>query len=164
MRSRLRSLLLTLILFSFIACTKEMSKEAGNTTGTGAGDFYATIRGNLWNADSLQLILVSTDGVSINGLSRTGDQVSILLPAFKVGTYTLNAQSASYALYANILNNAANVYVSNAGTAGGIRSEPHGSDCYHSVGGATPSRSPSLTSSAPPSRSVRQASDRSGTG
>ena len=119
MKLRLRFFLLTLILFAFIACTKEMSKEGNNSTGPGAGDFYATIGGKLWNADSLQLVLVSSNGVSINGISKTGDQISILLPAFKTGTYTLGAQSSSYALYANLLNRNANVYVSNAGAAGG---------------------------------------------
>jgi hypothetical protein len=119
MSSRLRFLLLTLVLFSLNACTKELSKEGSNSPGKFAGDFYATIGGNLWNADSLQLVLVSSDGVSINGLSKTGDQISILLPAFQVGTYTLNAQSLSYALYANLLTSTTNVYVSNAGTAGG---------------------------------------------
>ncbi len=96
-----------------------MSKEGSNSIGPGAGDFYATIGGNSWNADSLQLVLVSSNGVSINGISRTGDQISILLPEFKAGTYTLGAQSSSYALYANVLNSNANVYVSNAGSAGG---------------------------------------------
>jgi|SRR5450432_433385 hypothetical protein len=119
MKLRLHSYLILLILFSFIACSKEMSKENGHGTSPGVGDFYATIDGNLWNADSLQLVLVSSNGVSINGLSKTGDQVSMLLPVFKVGTFTLNAQSVEYALYANLLNNVANVYVSNSGTAGG---------------------------------------------
>jgi len=50
---------LPLILFTFFACTKEMSKEGSNATVPKAGDFYATIGGNLWNADSLQLVLVS---------------------------------------------------------------------------------------------------------
>jgi hypothetical protein len=119
MKLRLRFLLLPFTLFAFISCTKEISDEVNNRTGPGAGDFYATIGGNLWNADSLQLVLVSPDGVSINGLSRIGDQISILLPTFKVGTYTLGTQSTSYALYANVLNPNANVYVSNAGSAGG---------------------------------------------
>jgi len=119
MKLRLRSLLLPLILFTFISCTKEMSEEGKNGPGPGAGDFYATIGGNLWNADSLQLVLVSSDGVSINGLSKTGDQISILLPAFKIGTYSLGTQSSSYALYANLLTANTNVYVSNAGAAGG---------------------------------------------
>ena len=63
--------------------------------------------------------MVSSNGVAVNGISKTGDQISILLPAFKTGTYTLGAQSSSYALYANLLNSNANVYVSNAGSAGG---------------------------------------------
>jgi len=119
MKLRLSSIFLTLILFTFFACTKEMSKESSNAPVPKAGDFYATIGGNLWNADSLQLVLVSSDGVSIKGLSRIGDQISILLPTFKVGTYTLSIQSTSYALYANVLNPNANVFVSNAGSAGG---------------------------------------------
>ena len=119
MKSRLHLFLVPLIVLSFIACSKEVSKENGHGLAPGVGDFYATIDGNLWNADSLQLVLVSSDGVSINGLSKTGDQVSMLLPIFKVGSYTLNAQSVSYALYANLLDNVANVYVSNSGTAGG---------------------------------------------
>ncbi len=119
MKLRLRSLFLFLVLFSFVACTKEISNEGNNGTSKGAGDFYATIGGKLWNADSLQMVLVSSDGVSINGISKTGDQISILLPTFKTGIYTLGAQSSSYALYANLLNSNANVYVSNAGSAGG---------------------------------------------
>jgi len=119
MKLRLRFLFLTLILFSFIACTKELSKEGAISPGKTTGDFYATIGGNLWNADSLQLVLVSSDGVSINGLSKTGDQISILLPAFKVGTYILDVHSASYALFANLLTSTTNVYVSNSGNAGG---------------------------------------------
>jgi len=119
MKLRLRHLLLPFVLFSFVACKKEISKELFNGTGTGAGDFYATIGGNLWNADSVQTVLVSSDGVSINGISKTGDQISVLLHAFKTGIYTLGAQSSSYAIYANLLNSNANVYVSNAGSAGG---------------------------------------------
>lgn len=119
MKLRLRFFLLTLILSAFVACTKEMSKEGNNSTGPGVGDFYATIGGKLWNADSLQQVLVSSNGIAINGISKTGDQISILLPDFKAGTYTLGAQSSNYALYANLLIPSANVYVSNAGAAGG---------------------------------------------
>ncbi len=119
MKLRLRSLFTTLILISFIACTKENSDESTNRTGPGAGDFYATIGGKLWNADSLQVVLISSNGVSIDGVSKAGDQISILLPAFKAGTYALGPQSSSYALYANLLAPNSNVYVSNAGTAGG---------------------------------------------
>jgi len=119
MKLHLRTCIFLLISILFIACTKEISKEGSNRTGQGAGDFYATIGGNLWNADSLQVVLVSSDGISISGLSKTGDQISMLLPIFKVGTYTLDAQSLSYALYTNLLTSTTNVYVSNTGTAGG---------------------------------------------
>ncbi len=60
--------------------------------------FTATIDGNLWNADSVQLILVNSNGVSITGISKTGGQLSIVLPAFKTGTYTFGGQSLSYAI------------------------------------------------------------------
>jgi Family of unknown function (DUF6252) len=119
MKSRLTFYLLPIFFLSFFACTKELSNENGHATVPVTGSFYATINGNLWNADSLQLILVSSDGVSINGLSKTGEQISMLLPAFNVGTYALSAQSVSYALYANLLDNVANVFVSNSGSAGG---------------------------------------------
>src|ERR1700733_3372848 len=119
MKWRVRSLILPLVLFTFISCTKEISDEVNTGTGPGAGDFYATIGGKLWNADSLQVVLTGSNGVSINGVSRTGDQISILLPDFKVGAYSLGAQSTSYALYANLLTPSSNVYVSNAGASGG---------------------------------------------
>ena len=109
----------SLVLLLFIGCSKEVSNESGHGSLPGTSDFYATIEGNSWNADSLQLVLVSSSGASINGLSKTGEQISMLLPVFKVGTYALNAQSVSYALYENLLTNISNVYVSNSGTAGG---------------------------------------------
>jgi hypothetical protein len=119
MKLRLRTLVLTTVVFSFLACTKEVSKEGAIPVTKTSGDFYATIDGFLWGADSLQLVLVSSDGVSINGLSKTGEQISILLPVFKTGVYTLDAQSHSYALNANLLTSTTNVYVSNAGAGGG---------------------------------------------
>lgn len=119
MKSRLTFNLLAIFLFLLIACSKEVSTENGNGTGPVNGDFYATIDGSQWNADSIQLVLVSSDGVSITGISKTGGQISMVLPSFKTGTYTLGAQSLSYALYGNLLTDVTNVYVSNSGTAGG---------------------------------------------
>jgi hypothetical protein len=137
MKLRFRFFVFILILFTINACTKEISKEGNidNSPDSG-GDFYATIAGNIWNADSLQLVLISSNGVSINGLSKAGDQISILLPDFKVGMYTLGAQSSSYALYANLLNTNANVYVSNAGTAGGTVSISSIDTVNHLVSGS----------------------------
>ncbi|HEV3222949.1 MAG TPA: DUF6252 family protein [Puia sp.] len=120
MKSRLSGYLLIAVLFSFISCSKELSKEK-NTPGTQIpnGDFYATIDGTQWNADSLQLVLVSNSGVSISGLSKTGEQITMLLPTFKTGNYTLNALSAPIAIYSNLLTNVSTVFISNTGAAGG---------------------------------------------
>ena len=118
MKSLFRFTLLAAFMISVTACTKETSSETGGSAST-KGDFYATIDGNQWNADSVQLILVSSDGVSITGISKTGAQVSMVLPDFKIGTYTLGAQSLSYALYGNLITDATSVFVSNVGTAGG---------------------------------------------
>ena len=120
MKSRLTQLTLVLVLFSFLSCSKELSKETGNgTTQQADGDFYATIGATQWNADSVQQIQVSNGGVSITGISKTGGQISMILPEFKPGTYTLNAQSKSYALYVNLLDAVPTVYISNQGTASG---------------------------------------------
>lgn len=120
MKSLLTQFTLALVLFSFLSCSKELSKETGNgTTQQTNGDFYATIGATQWNADSVQQIQVSNGGVSITGISKTGGQISMILPEFKPGTYTLNAQSNSYALYVNLLDAVPTVYISNQGTASG---------------------------------------------
>jgi len=102
MKSRLTIYILTAVLFSFVSCSKEMSMENG-IGPDGKGDFYATVDGNQWNADSIQLVLVGNNGVSISGLSKTGELISMVLPEFKTGSYTLDAQSASYSFYLNLL-------------------------------------------------------------
>jgi hypothetical protein len=119
MKPRITHFLLAAALFSFFACTKELSKETGGNVGPVNGDFYATIDGVQWSADSLQLIVVNSNGVTtISGLSRTGGLISMVLPVFKVGTYTLNAQSAPYAFYGNVFDTT-NIYLSNVGNASG---------------------------------------------
>jgi Family of unknown function (DUF6252) len=119
MKSQIRFYLIPLVLLSaFFSCTKEVSRETGGKTVSNS-DFYASIDGKLWNADSLQLILVSASGVAINGLSKTGEQISMILPSFKTGTYSLNSASVSYALYANLLDNVSDVFASNTGQAAG---------------------------------------------
>ncbi|HEY8733719.1 MAG TPA: DUF6252 family protein [Puia sp.] len=120
MKSRLIFCFLPVSLFLFIACSKELSKEnIGHVPAPVTSDFYATIDGKSWDADSLKLVLLTSNGVSINGLSKTGEQISMLLPEFKLGTYSLSTQTASYALYANLLDSSTNVFVSNSGSAGG---------------------------------------------
>ncbi len=120
MKSLLTQFTLMLVLFSFLSCSKELSKETGNgNTQPANGDFYATIGTFQWNADSVQQIQVSNGGIAITGISKTGDQISMILPEFKPGTYTLNAQSNSYALSVNLLETVPTVFISNQGTASG---------------------------------------------
>ena len=119
MKSLLSGCLLIASLFSFISCTKELSKE--NNTGTQIlnGDFYATIDGTQWNADSLQLALLNNSGFTISGLSKTGEQITMLLPTLKTGNYTFNALSVPIAVCSNTIVNTSTVYISNTGAAGG---------------------------------------------
>ena len=117
MHSRFSQWLLAAVLLLFISCSKEVSNE--NKIPSGKGDFYATINGNLWNADSIQQVLVGSNGVGIGGLSKTGEEVSMILPELKAGTYTLNAQSVSYALDGNVFGTVSTLYLSNVSTAGG---------------------------------------------
>ena len=117
MNIRLSQWVLWFILFSFVSCSKELSFENG--TKPASGNFYATIDGKLWNADSLQYVFESNGAMSINGLSQSGEQISMILPTFKTGTYTLDAGSDSYAYYTNVFTTPPAGYLSNTGTAGG---------------------------------------------
>jgi hypothetical protein len=119
MKSPPARILIAAALFLFVSCSKETSKELSHGVVPTQGDFYATINGNQWDADSLQLILVNNNGVTISGLSRTGDEISILLPVFKTGTYTLNAASLPFSFYVNVFGSLTNVYYSNSGSATG---------------------------------------------
>ncbi|HEY4965756.1 MAG TPA: DUF6252 family protein [Puia sp.] len=119
MKSLLPRNLLAAALFLFVSCSKEMSKELSHNVVITQGNFYATVDGNQWNADSLQLILVNNNGVTISGLSKTGAEISILIPEFKTGTYTLNASSLPFSFYVNVFGNLTDVYYSNSGSAAG---------------------------------------------
>jgi hypothetical protein len=119
MKSRLSGYLLIAVLFSFISCSKELSKETSTGTQILNGNFYATIDGTQWNADSLQLALLTNTGFSISGLSKTGEQITMLLPTLKTGNYTFNALSAPIAICSNLLVNLSSVYISNTGAADG---------------------------------------------
>lgn len=119
MKSPLTRFLLAAALFLFVSCSKEISKEQSHNTPITQGDFYATIDGSQWDADSLQLVLVNNNGLTISGLSKKGDEISILLPEFKTGTFTLNASSLPFSFYANVFGSLTDVYYSNSGSASG---------------------------------------------
>ena len=114
-----RYLLLLVILISLGSCTKELSKEDGSIKQILNGDFYATIGGSQWNADSLQSILVSNNGVAISGLGKDSEEITMLLPTFKTGTYTVNSVSSSTAVYSSLQVSSPGIYVSNVASANG---------------------------------------------
>ena len=119
MKLRVLQLLSAAILFLWVSCTKEVSKEKGTGTLLGISSFHANIDGTPWNADSLQVVQVGGGGVTISGLSKTGEEISMLVPLFKAGIYPLSIKTASFALYDNLLGNKSKLYVSNQGTASG---------------------------------------------
>jgi Family of unknown function (DUF6252) len=120
MKSRIYGYLsLIAILISFGSCTKEMSKEVGSIKQVLNGDFYATIDGNQWNADSLQLVLVSNNGVAISGLAKDGEQVTMILPTFQTGTYAINSVSSSTAIFSNLLVNTTAIFTSSTALSNG---------------------------------------------
>lgn len=119
MKSLLNRNLIAAALFLFVSCSKEVSKEDSHNAVPANGDFYATINGIQWSADSLQLVLVNNNGITISGLSKTGAEISMLLPEFKTGTYTLNAASLPFSFYVDVFGSLTDVYYSNSGSATG---------------------------------------------
>jgi hypothetical protein len=121
MKSNQPLFLLAFLFLSLISCSKELSKEHGYSPGPGnLGDFYATIDGKQWNADSLQLIQVDNSGiVAISGLSITGQVISMVVPVFKTGTYPLGGLALSYAEYGNLIVDPTKVYSSDGVNASG---------------------------------------------
>jgi Family of unknown function (DUF6252) len=112
--------LLFAVIFYLASCTKEVSEEHGTSPVVpGSGNFTATISGTAWSADSLQMALVGNGVVNISGLAKTGEQISMILPSFKTGTYTVNSNSSGYALYVNFNDPQGNVYLSNVGSSSG---------------------------------------------
>jgi len=119
MNALLSRLLLAASLFSLFSCSKELSLEKGGANTAQQGQFYATIDGVKWNADSLQLVQTSNGGVSISGLSKSGMEISMVLPVFKTGTFILNDTALPFAFYVNLGGSLTSVYYTNAGAASG---------------------------------------------
>jgi|KBSSwiStaDraftv2_1062776.scaffolds.fasta_scaffold218960_2 hypothetical protein len=118
MKSLLKYCLSAAFLLGIFSCTKEMSQENGHNAIV-QGDFYATIDGFQWDADSIQNVETNYNVTVLTGISKTGGQISMVLPGFKTGTYILNETSSPYAFYVNKLVDATAGYISNTFNAGG---------------------------------------------
>jgi len=118
MKSLLQYCLSAAFLLGIFSCTKEMSQENGHNAVV-QGDFYATIDGFQWDADSIQSIGTDYNVTVISGVSKTGGQISMVLPCFRTGTYVLNETSSPYAFYLNKLVDPSAGYISNTLNAGG---------------------------------------------
>ncbi len=98
------------------SCTKEVSKEDSTHNSTNSGNFYATIDGKPWQGDSLQQAIVTAGIVTITGIGKTQEEMSIVLPALQTGVYAINSQSAGFALYTSLKEGVAELYLSNTST------------------------------------------------
>ena len=80
MKSNPVLLLLAAFLFSLGSCTKELSRENPVQQAQGPGNFYATIDGQIWEADSVQVAIVDDSGiVTITGISKSQEEISMVL-------------------------------------------------------------------------------------
>lgn len=120
MKLRIAHFLLAAFLLSLIGCSKEVSLENGTGKGPAAVNFYATIDGKRWDADSTQLVVVDATSVSITGLSKTGAQMMLVVPQLKVGNYNISITSDAYALYVNVLEANPTFFYSNSAVTGGV--------------------------------------------
>jgi hypothetical protein len=117
MKSHQVLFILTGFLFSLGSCTKEFSYENPALNQSGSGNFYATIDGEPWQADSLQMAIVADSGiVTITGISKTQDEISMVLPGFQKGVYAVNGQSVGFALFTSLQVTAADLYLTNTST------------------------------------------------
>ncbi len=117
MKSNPVLLLLAAFLFSLGSCTKELSQESPVQQAQGPGNFYATIDGQLWQADSVQIAIVDDSGVvTITGISKSQEEISMVLPGFLVGVYAVNGESPGYSLYASLQGSAVDPFLSNGST------------------------------------------------
>ncbi len=113
MKTFVKTLLALVVVFSTWSCTKEVSQENGGQVATGS-NFYATINGESWKADSLEQVLVTDSLVTLSGLSKSLQEVSLVLPAFKVGKYAVNASTFGYGLYTTLSATTTDVYLTNS--------------------------------------------------
>lgn len=102
------------LVFLWGSCTKELSRE-NTLPGQDSVNFYAVIDGIPWQADSLQQVNISDSGiVSITGIGKSQDEISMVLPAFRKAVYAVNSQTPGYAQYNSLEEGfAAEIYLTN---------------------------------------------------
>ncbi len=127
-------------LFSLGSCTKELSQESPVQQQQGPGNFYATINGESWEADSAQVAIVDDSGiVTITGISKSLEEISMVLPGFLNGVYAVNGQSPGYALFAFLQGTSVDPFLSNGSTdaskAGGTVTISNIDTVNHTVSG-----------------------------
>ena len=140
MKSNPVLLLLAAFLFSLGSCTKELSRESPVQQAQGPGNFYATIDGQIWEADSVQISIVDDSGiVTITGISKSQEEISMVLPGFLIGVYAVSGESPGYSLYASLQGSAVDPFLSNGSTdvtkAGGTVSLTAIDTVNHTVSG-----------------------------
>jgi hypothetical protein len=98
---------------TLFACHKFTSIENGKGL---AADMVATIDSTFWQAaDSATSATVSQGLVTISGISKDGQEISITLNDTVVGLYVLNQTSPSLAIYANLDSVGGYAYSTNQG-------------------------------------------------
>jgi len=102
-----------LFLLTVTSCRKETSIEG---PGTRAGNFMATIDGSQWiAADTLKSATIVGGLINLTGISADNQEISITLNDTVPGTYKLNQQSTSVAMYGNIDSSNTFAYSTNQG-------------------------------------------------
>ncbi|MDP4251359.1 MAG: DUF6252 family protein [Bacteroidota bacterium] len=106
------------LIFLLGSCTKELSRESPGASSLDSVNFYAVIDGTPWQGDSVQQVIVSDSGImSITGIGKTQDEISILLPALQKGVFPVNSQTPGFALYTSLKEGFAGaLYLSNTST------------------------------------------------
>src|SRR5665213_1638179 len=102
------------LVFLWGSCTKELSRE-NPLPAQDSVNFYAVIDGIPWQGDSLRQVNISDSGIiSITGIGKNQDEISMVLPAFRQGVYAVNSQTPAYAQYNSLKEGfAAEIYLTN---------------------------------------------------
>ena len=106
-------LLIGMVCLFLFACRKETSIE--NYVGPTA-NFVATIDGASWQAvPGTESVTIVAGLINITGINANNQEISMTLTGSGTGTYTLNQQTTSLAIYANIDSSFQYLYSTNQG-------------------------------------------------